>query len=116
MVAAVEMICLKNLVAAPPRLQRMLLKLPSDKIWLLLIVYKPGREMSLPNGLSRLPNKNSSDPMQFDIKVNFVQFRENKLQQLKQETSMDGELVTLMNIIRDGWPDKPRELPAKIRT
>ena len=48
-----EMIALKNLVAAPPRLQRMLLRLqPFDSN----VKYKPGKEMLLADTLSRLPS------------------------------------------------------------
>ena len=47
-------ICLKNLTAAPPRLQQMLLRLQEYDM---VIKYRPGKEMLLVDGLSRLPNK-----------------------------------------------------------
>ena len=47
-----EMISLKNLIAAPPHLQRMLLRLQEYD---LSIIYRPGKEMTLADGFSRLP-------------------------------------------------------------
>ena len=49
-----EMIRLKNLIEAPPRLQRMLLRLQEYN---LSIIYRPGKEMTLADRFSRLPNK-----------------------------------------------------------
>ena len=48
------MTCPKNLTAAPPRLQWMLLRLQEYDM---VIKYRPGKEMLLADGLSRLPNK-----------------------------------------------------------
>ena len=47
-------ICPKNLTAAPPRLQWMLLRL---KEYDMVTKYRPGKEILLADGLSRLPNK-----------------------------------------------------------
>ena len=51
-----EMIQLKNLTAAPPRLQRMLLCIQNYDM---TIEYRPGKELLLADGLSRLPNPRS---------------------------------------------------------
>ena len=48
-----EMISRKNLIAAPPRLKHMLLRLQEYD---LSIIYQPGQEMTLADGFSRLPN------------------------------------------------------------
>ena len=51
-----EMIHLKNLAAAPQRLQRMLLRIqPYD----IVIRYKPGKEMTLADSMSRQPCSNA---------------------------------------------------------
>lgn len=107
-----EMISLKNLVAAPPRLQRMLLQLQEYD---LTIKYKPGREMHLPDGLSRLPNSASRNPIPLDVHVDFVQFSEDKLTELKRETAKDRELVELISIITEGWPDRQNQAPPALR-
>ena len=46
-----ESIHLENLIAAPPRLQRMLLRLQTYN---LVIRYRPGKEMTVADALSRL--------------------------------------------------------------
>ena len=48
-----EMIAMKNLVAAPPRLQRMLLRLQPFNC---TMKYRPGKEMLLADALSHLPS------------------------------------------------------------
>ena len=54
-----EMICLKNLTAAPPRLHQTLLRLQEYD---LIIKYWPGKEMLQADGLFRLPNKKKKKP------------------------------------------------------
>ena len=48
-----EMISLKNLIAAPARLQRMLLRLQQYDM---TIMYRPGKEMLLADALSHIPS------------------------------------------------------------
>ena len=66
-----EMISLKNLIAAPPRLQRMLLHLQDYD---LSIIYRPGKEMTLADGFSRLPNKKTKEEINLNVRVDFVLF------------------------------------------
>ena len=67
-----EMIHLKNLGAAPPRLQRMLMRLQNYD---LNIEYKPGKEMLLADGLSRLPPAENSH-IELDLQVHLVHLEE----------------------------------------
>ena len=60
-----EMIALKNLVAAPPRLQRMLLRL---QLFNCTIKYRPGKEMLLADALSRLPSPANST-IELDMRI-----------------------------------------------
>ena len=53
-----EMIAMKNLVNAPPRLQRMLLELQKYDV---TIKYRPGKEMQLADALSRCPARASQE-------------------------------------------------------
>ena len=53
-----EMISLKNLTAAPARLQRMLLHLQQYD---LIITYRPGKEMLLADALSHLPSRTNTE-------------------------------------------------------
>ena len=101
------MICLKNLTAAPPRLQRMLLRLQEYDM---VIKYRPGSEMLLADGLSRLPRKKNKEVIDLDIKVDFVQFSTEKLTQIRQATNADSTLCELKVRILKGWPESRREL------
>ena len=102
-----EMISLKNLTAAPPRLQRMLLRLQEFDM---TITYRPGKEMLLADGLSRLPYKKNKVEIDLDIKVDFVQFSTEKLTQIRQATNEDATLRDLKEQILQGWPENIRDL------
>ena len=106
-----EMIQLKNLGAAPPRLQRMLMRL---QYYDLQIVYRPGKEMLLADGLSRLPPKNNSH-LELDVQVNLIHFGASKIQELKDKTAQDRTLTDLRDVIVTGWPGSRKGLPTSLR-
>ena len=70
-----EMISLKNLTSAPPRLQRMLLRIQDYDM---TIKCRPARDMLVADAMSRLPS-NRHEPIDLDIKMTFVQFSSDKL-------------------------------------
>ena len=107
-----EMIQLKNLTAAPPRLQRMLLRIQN---YTMMIEYRPGKELLLADGLSRLPNPRRKQEIDLDIIVNMVQFSNNKIQQLRSESKSDPSLSSLQDIIVNGWPKRRDEIPKQLR-
>ena len=106
-----EMIQLKNLRAAPPRLQRMLMRLQNYD---LQILFKPGKEMLLADGLSRLPSTEDSH-IGLDLQVHLVHFGAGKLQELKEETGRDPTLTDLRDVIVTGWPNTRKGLPPSLR-
>ena len=59
-----EILNLKNVIAAPPRLQRMLLRLQGYDM---IIVYRSGKKMTLADGFSRPTNKKAKE-IDLDIK------------------------------------------------
>ena len=63
-----EMISLKNLIAAPARLQRMLLRLQQYNM---IITYRPGKEMLLADALSHLPSRTDTH-IQLDLRVDAI--------------------------------------------
>ena len=69
-----EMITLKNLGAAPPRLQRLLLRLQGYDM---TVKYKPGKEMLLSDAMSRL-NPLPPESPEMHMKVEFVMFSDKK--------------------------------------
>ena len=102
-----EMIHLKNLSAAPARLQRMLLWIqPYD----LAIRYLPGKDMLLADALSRSPSKDNTT-LDLDISIQLVRFSSEKIQQLQEHTANDPELQGLKEFIIAGWPDRQKQLP-----
>ena len=107
-----EMITMKNLTAAPPRLQRMLLRLQSYDY---SIKYRPGKEMTLADSLSRIPNNASSDEINLDLKVCFIQFANSRLQEIRMETKNDSTLRRLMTHIVNGFPTSIQELHQEVR-
>ena len=104
------MISLKNLTAAPPRLQWILLRLQE---YYMVIKYRPGKEM--PDGLSRLPNRKNKKVIDLDVKVDFVQFSTEKLTQIRQATNADPILCELMVRILQGWSESRRDLHKDIQ-
>ena len=106
-----EMINLKNLAAAPQRLQRMFLRVqPYDFV----LRYKPGKQMMLADATSRQPSSESTQ-IDLDIQVSFVQFSTQKLQSIIEATQADDELCALRAVIVDRWPDSQHHLAAPLR-
>ena len=106
-----EMIHLKNLSAAPHRLQRMLLRIQPYDIG---IKYKPGKEVAVADLLSRQPSSNN-ESIDFDVQISHVQLSTRRLQQLRDETNSDDELTSLKSIITSGWPETRRQLATALR-
>ena len=109
-----ESIHLKHLKAAPPRLQRMLLRLqPYD----LKIVYKPGKDMAIADALSRLceDETNPIDGLDVKIHTTLTQFSISCLERIKEATATDTELMALKEIVYNGWPEKQQDVPNLCR-
>ena len=86
-----ELIHLKNLTAAPPRLQRMLLRIQGYDM---TIKYKPGTEILLADPMSRLNPLPIEESLNLQ-KVCLVQFSGARLDTLRQDTSSDPKLSAL---------------------
>ena len=100
----------KNLANTPPRLQRMLLRLqPYD----LELVYKPGREVTLADDLSRI-NPEKQPTMEFDKTIHGIYMSPSKLRQLQEETEASRSLKVLKEVILTGWPEDVKEIPKEV--
>ena len=106
-----EMIHLKNLTAAPPRLQRLLLRIQGYDF---TIKYKPGTEMLLADPMSRLNPLPCEESLDLQ-KVCLVCFSDENLNALKRDTSSDPELSPLREIIYSGWPGKQKQVAVPLR-
>ena len=95
-----EMIALKNLVAAPPRLQRMLLRLQPFNC---TIKYRPGKEILLADALSQLPSP-ANTTIELDMRIDHHGFTTERISQISVETTTDPILAIVHNFTQDGWP------------
>lgn len=112
-----EMIWRKPLTSAPPRLQRLLVRLQGYDM---TVTYRPGSTMVLSDTLSRLPNPSDTADVPLDIQVecihvDLVNFGNEKREALQKETTNDPICRKLGQIIHTGWPDSIKELPQDIR-
>ena len=62
-------ICTKPLHAAPPRLQRMLIKTQGYNYE---VMYRPGTQMVLADTLSRLPNPENNSNIELDERIDGI--------------------------------------------
>lgn len=121
-------ICNKPLHSAPPRLQRMLVKIQGYNHQ---VVYRPGNEMIIADTLSRLPNPENNSQIELDERIDgidaeiddpshqtiaIINFSLEKQQLLRSETTNDQTLNALKEVIYHGWPERVKDLPANLRS
>ena len=112
----------KSILTSPKRLQRMRLRLQN---YPLKVVYKPGLQMLISDTLSHaaLPLRSfkADSPDYLILQVNLedrvrqevedtnleeaIFVTDQRLEQIRHETSKDASLQTLINFIMSGWPD-----------
>ena len=109
-----EMISLKNLIAVPARLQRMLLHLQQYDM---IITYRPGKEMLLADVLSQIPSRTNTE-IKFNLRVDAISisaFTRSCLTKVSAETQWDPILSTVHRLTLNGWPDRWRRVPRIAR-
>ena len=113
-----EAIVKKPLAAAPPRLQRILLRMQKYDY---ALEYKPGKELVLPDMLSRAPvSPTVDDNMEEKIALHVHLVRrtlpvtESKLEEIKRATTEDQSMSTLSETIKYGWPETKGETPVSV--
>ena len=105
------MIALTRLMAAPPRLQRLLLRLqPFD----CKIKYRPSKEMLLPDALSWLPSTENTQ-IHLDLRTEHHGFTTARIQQISTETQEDPILGLVYQFTLDGWPHRRNRVPRIAR-
>ena len=106
-----QMIHQKPLTSAPPRLQRMLLRLQQYDFTL---VYRPGKEVPIADSLSRSPG-NDNTHIALDMQINLIQFTAQRIADVKRETDADSTLSQLKRVIGQGWPERMKDLPSQLK-
>ena len=108
-----EQIHKKNLAMAPPRLQRMLLRL---QVYDCSIVYKPSKEMVIADTLSRLSSQDKEEIPGMKINSHhLVEITPIKLNEVKEETAKDETLQVLLQQVIQGWPDTIKKVQPAIK-
>ncbi|CAC5389777.1 unnamed protein product [Mytilus coruscus] len=113
-----EAIFKKPLVNAPPRIQKLMLRLQKYDI---NVVYKPGKLMYISDTLSRAylnEFDNSCDKdidAQVHLLVKHVSVSESKMDEFRRETDCDDTLTELKKTVKDGWPESKSEINDKIK-
>lgn len=112
----------KSLLAAPSRLQRMILQLQKYNIE---VTYKPGSQMYVADHLSlaQLPEEHKTwDEFQvFALELeqinplNRIKLNDDKLAVLQKATEQDPIMQTLKSVILIGWPAKRDSVPISVR-
>ena len=105
-----EMIAMKNLANAPPRLQRMLLELQRYDV---TIKYRPGKEMQLANALSHCPVR-ASQEIKLDMRVDYIAFMKPWIEKLKDSLQRD-PILAMVYQLTQGWPHQRRHVPRLAR-
>ena len=108
-----EQIHKKNLMQAPPRLQRMPLRLqPYDCV----VKYLPGREMVTADALSRLSPLDEFEVSDMNVKVHhLIRITPAKMEEFKQETAKDETLQLLSRQVIQGWPDSGKKIVPALK-
>ncbi|XP_052755373.1 uncharacterized protein LOC128201708 [Galleria mellonella] len=114
-----ESIFKKPLMSVPARLQRMLLRIQTYD---LLVNYKPGKYMYVPDALSRAPlpelysvEVEQNVLYQVQMVVGNIPISNSKLALIKKETKQDKILCALIEYIKTGWPDHKYNLPIELQ-
>ena len=109
-----EMISMKNLIAAPVRLQRMLLQLQQYDM---VITYRSGKEMLLDDALSHLPSRTDTE-IKLDLRVNAIsksEFTRSHLIKIAAKTLRDPILSTVPRLTLNSWPQRCTKIPRIAR-
>ena len=103
------MIQKKPIHAAPPHLQRMLLRLQKNDY---NIIYKPGKDMVLADRLSRFPSRNENLPIELHHNIHHITFTQDKINIICSSTERDPILHTAYCLTLNGWATKFHEVPC----
>ena len=102
----------KNVSAAPPRLQRMVLRLQGYSFD---IQHAPGKEVGVADAISRLPNPHNNEEIPLAVHVHAAKISHPRRTELREMTATDPVLECLRDITIAGWPADIKQVPTDIR-
>jgi hypothetical protein len=103
----------KNLSLAPPRLRGMMRSIADYDY---ALQYKPGREMVLPDALSRLSQADRSEVKGTKVRIHeLIDVSQSRLERLQRETESDETLRKIKTFVRTGWPTSVKSLEPELR-
>ncbi|CAB3985329.1 Hypothetical predicted protein [Paramuricea clavata] len=116
-----EAIIAKPLSQAPPRIQRLLIRLQKYHP---TVKYVPGKFLFIADTLSTayLPEEGEQQELNEDIEVmvhsmvTAIPASPEKMAELKEETANDETLQQLKQQMVQGWPDRKHEIPQNLAT
>ena len=108
----------KDLINAPPRLQRLLLRLQKYNV---SIWYKPGKSMMFADHLSKNVNPEVSkvptvSGLNFEISSLELNTSPSKLERIRQESECDPQMLMLKETIIQGWPKDIKQCPLPLHS
>ena len=106
-----ESISRKNLADTPARLQCMMLCLQGYDF---TICYRPGKEMVIPDTLSRFSPRPGPD-LPLDIAIHHARITPDRKEAFQQAFVNDPEMRALADLIITGWPEDIKEVPRLLR-
>lgn len=93
----------KTLSSAPPRIQRMMIKVQQ---YHLNVNYKPGKYLYIADTLSRATEQKADDKDRFKVyALQYLPISDSKVLELATESTKDEEILALQRVITDGWPE-----------
>ena len=109
-----EDIHLKYLSDAPPRLQRLLLKLQPHDI---TIKYVPGSQVPVGDALSRVSSSGRTETKGMDVTIHKIapDLSHIQVETIQEVTSEDPTLQILMQQLMEGWPEHVKQVPRDLK-
>ena len=108
-------IILKDLINAPPRLQRMFFRLQK---YIVTIVYCMGSEIVFADHLSRnldIKSKTGKITELDKLSITSINCSQLKLSEIQEKTKLDPEMIQVSKFIVSGWPDRQTDVSELAR-
>ena len=107
-----ESILKKPIASAPPRLQKMIMKI---QCYPLVVEYKPGRQLIIADALSCTPivstEPDNDDDYEICLLANEGHISAETLNRIMLETERDETLQALKSLVLNGWPKDTNKIP-----